>query len=314
VINELRNAGKYEIRGLVRNLKATETGQDSNLEKFLRVDISDYKTFEKARELNDTDIIIHTAGLAHQFGQVTNDEFRAVNVIGTENVCRLAHEIGAKHFIQVSSVSVYGDYGNTEVTESFDCKPSGIYAVSKLEAEKRAAEFCARYEIRLTVLRLATVIGEGDRGNTSRLIRAIKKGRFVWIGSGKNKKSLIYKGDVAKGILKIIQSREDTGLEILNLTAEAVSMKEVVKAISKALNKKTPRIKISEELIRAVFNLNKMGISIEYIRKFENTFEKWLSDDIFSGKRLYEKYNFKPQTPISEGLARQVEYFLNKNK
>ena len=36
----------------------------------------------------------------------------------------------------------------------------------------------------LTILRLATLYGEGDRGNVGRLMRTPDRGRFLWIGGG----------------------------------------------------------------------------------------------------------------------------------
>ncbi|HVE55951.1 MAG TPA: NAD-dependent epimerase/dehydratase family protein, partial [Pyrinomonadaceae bacterium] len=167
-------------------------------------------------------------------------------------------------------------------------------------------------KIRLTILRLATVIGEGDRGNTARLITMIDKGRFFWVGKGGNKKSLIYKKDVAEGILKAIKSKENTGTEIYNLTGEAVSMREIVETIARGLNKKIPRIKVPEKFVRGLFSVNKTGLSFEYLKKFEKTFEKWLSDDIFSGRRFYEKFNFKPETTVYEALTKQVDYYLSQ--
>lgn len=315
VVNELHNAGKYEICGIIGRRKSTDNTDLSGKIKILRADISVYKTLENLEELKDTSVIVHTAGLAHQFGRVTKEDFWRDNVHGTGNICRLAGEIGAAHFILISSVAVYGDYGYSEIDETLDCHPFGFYAESKFESEKKAIEFCERHKIRLTILRLATVIGEGDRGNTTRLIRAIEKGRFVWIGAGSNKKSLIYKNDVAEGILKIIESDEKNGTEIYNLIGESVTMREIVGLISKNLHKKTPRLKISEGLVRGFFKVTKKGFSIAYINKFEKTFDKWLSNDIFSGRKFLEKYGFKPKTSISDALKKQVNYYLDqKNK
>jgi hypothetical protein len=41
----------------------------------------------------------------------------------------------------------------------------------------------------LTILRLATLYGEGDPGNVGRLMRALDRGRFLWIGDGSNRNS-----------------------------------------------------------------------------------------------------------------------------
>jgi nucleoside-diphosphate-sugar epimerase len=127
-----------------------------------------------------------------------------------------------------------------------------------------------------------------------------------------NKKSLIYKGDAAQGIMKAVERTEKSGAEIYNLTAEAVSMREIVETLAGALGKKTPRIKIPENLARAPFLVNKTGIAWEGLKKIEKTLEKWLSDDIFSGKKFNEEFNFRAATPISEALARQVEFYLEQ--
>jgi nucleoside-diphosphate-sugar epimerase len=312
VIKELGKYEEYEICGLAGKGKITETTGQKLPENIFRCDITDLETLPKAGELKKTDVLIHTAGLAHQFGSVKKKDFWRVNVLGTENICQLAREIGVEHFILISSVSVYGDYGKKIIDEAFDCQPSGFYAESKLESERRARDSCEKNDIPLTILRLATVIGEGDRGNTMRLITAMDKKRFFWIGDGGNKKSLIYKSDVAEAILEIIQKKRESGTEVFNLTAEAVTMKEIVEAIACVLGKKIPRIRIPEATARGIFGFNRMGFSFEYLKNLEQALRKWLSNDIFSGDKFYERYGFKPKTPVAEALARQVGFYLNQ--
>lgn len=314
LVIELQNVAKYEVYGLIGSRKGIETNCEIGLENIFQSEISDYETLKKAEELKQTDILVHTAGLAHQFGRVKKEDFWRVNVQGTENICRLAQKIGVEHFILISSVAVYGDYRGRAIDETFVCNPHGFYAESKLESERSAIEFCEGNNIRLTILRLATVIGEGDRGNTARLITTVDKGRFIWVGNGSNKKSLIYKKDAAKGIRQVIEAKESFKTEIYNLTGEVVSMREVVEAIAENLVKKTPRLKIPENVFRRFFRVNKTGLSFEYLKKIEKTFEKWLADDIFSGKKFSEKFDFKPETTVYEALAKQVDYYLSQKK
>jgi GlcNAc-P-P-Und epimerase len=311
LIDELLNAGKYEIFGLAGKNKKAGLAGVTPLE-FFRTDISEYETLQAFEKLNNIDTLVHAAGLAHQFGPVRRADFWKINVQGTENICRLAKKIGIRHFVLISSVAVYGKQCASEIDETFECRPADVYAETKLQSERRAIEFCESKNIRLTILRLATVIGEGDRGNTSRLITLIDKKRFLWVGKGANKKSLIYKADVAKAILKSVEVPPKVETEIYNLTAEAVSMSEIVGAISTELGKKIPRAKIPESLVRGIFRLNRTKISVENLKKIEKTFEKWLSNDIFSGEKFNETFNFKPETPVSEALARQVNYYLNQ--
>lgn len=311
IVEELKKAENYEIFGLSR-----ESGKplDSINFKNIKGDVADFSTLRKLLEQKRTDVLIHSAGLAHQFGKTGAEDFRRVNVRGTENICRMAEWLETRHFILISSVAVYGDHGNASVDEGFVCQPFGGYAESKLEAENRSIELCEKNGIRLTILRLATVIGEGDRGNTARLITLINNKRFIWVGSGLNKKSLIYKGDAGKAVLKVIEAPNRDGTQIYNLTGETVSMKEIVGAISQSLNKKMPEWRVPEGIFRNLFRINDRTFRWEFLQRTGNTFEKWLSDDIFAGRKFRETFGFRTPTPISEALERQVQYFLRKRE
>jgi nucleoside-diphosphate-sugar epimerase len=63
--------------------------------------------------------------------------------------------------------------------------PEGPYAESKWQAERFLIDYCQKKGMNLTILRLATLYGEGDPGNMARLIRLIDKGLFIWAGGGK---------------------------------------------------------------------------------------------------------------------------------
>ena len=84
--------------------------------------------------------------------------------------------------------------------ENTPCNPVGPYALSKYNAELRAIEIARVSGMALAILRLATLYGEGNPGNVGRLMRALDRGRFLWIGDGSNRKSLLYRGDAARAI------------------------------------------------------------------------------------------------------------------
>lgn len=275
-----------------------------------RGEISDAESLSPLENVKNIDVIIHAAGLAHQFGKTSDDVFGNVNVTGTENIANLAVKLKIKHFVLISSVSVYGDVKNksnlTElIDENFSCKPQGIYARSKFEGEKIATEICEKNKIALTILRLATVIGENDRGNTARLIKAIDRKRFIWIGTGKNCKSLIYKIDVALACLKVLD-KKTAQTEIFNITAEPVKMNFIVAEIASVLERKVPKFKISTKVLKTIFNVNSKTVKIGKITNLSATIEKWISEDVFSGGNIAKVYGFRAQTKISEALRRQV--------
>jgi GlcNAc-P-P-Und epimerase len=286
-----------------------------NLPNFLRGDIRNFESLQHLSNLENIDTVIHSAGLAHQFGKTDERDFREINVEGTKNIAQIAVDLKAKHFILISSVAVYGsskvDSNSDFVSEDFPLSPKGAYAKSKMEAELIAAEICEKNNIPLTILRLATVIGEGDPGNTARLIKAIDNRRFVWIGRGENLKSLAYKNDVAKACLSVLD-KKSTKTEIFNVTAEPVKMKEIVSSIAASLNKKVSRITIPIAIFDKIFSANSKIFRSKRLFKLSETVEKWLSSDVFSGKKIADEYGFRAETPISEALCRQVKFYKNR--
>ncbi len=308
-------AENYEVSVLVNQNSTLEA--EAEIEKHCRVfraDIRDYESLNDLKITGNFDAVVHSAGLAHQFGERSEQDFWDVNVSGTKNVAELAFKFSAGHFVLLSSVAVYGKSSESERTASREglqetqvCRPEGIYAVTKYESEKAAQEICGRNRMTLTILRLTTVIGENDRGNVFRLIKAIDRRRFIWIGDGRNLKSLIYKGDAARACLEVLKKPDKPG--IYNLAAEASTMKEIVEEIYRRLGRRNSRFSISAEFLHRLFRLNEKTLKIERLCKISETIRKWLSDDVFSGKKFKDEFNFQTETTVAEAIGREVESY-----
>ncbi len=277
---------------------------------YFKADISKESNLEEIAKIGKIDVVIHCAGLAHQFGNTKKEEFWKANVTGTENVVNTAVKLNADKIIVISSVAVYGGMltGENEVTEENVCRPQEIYAASKLESEKIAQKICRENKILLTILRPSTVIGENDRGNFMRLIERIDQNRFFWIGKGINRKSLIYKSEVARACRKILFS-ETNSSEIYNISDEAISMKEVVDEIARELNKKIPSITISEKLMERFFKVNNSTFNIKKINNLEQTVRKWLADDVYSGEKFRKDYDFQVKVSVKDAIKREVSWY-----
>jgi nucleoside-diphosphate-sugar epimerase len=280
-------------------------------ENFFGVDITKVEELEGLSNIGGIDAVIHAAGLAHQFGVVTREKFWRVNVDGTENATRLAARLNAKRFILISSVSVYGKVGEegSERSETSACNPEGLYAESKYESENAARRVCEKHGIDLTILRLATVIGEGDAGNVSRLIKALDKRKFYWIGKGENRKSLVYKGDVARACLALLTGKQSGGAAY-NISARPETMKNIVSYIEHALGKKVLPIGIPPGILKLAFGVNSKTLGIGRVTRLGETVEKWLSDETFSAARFKADYAFEPETTIEEAIKREVSWYL----
>jgi nucleoside-diphosphate-sugar epimerase len=261
-------------------------------------------------------IVIHTAGLAHIFNksQALIAPYREVNAKGTTNVAEKAAKMGVTHFILVSSVAVYGR-SVPPADESVPCQPTGAYAESKWEAEILARKIAETGRMQLTILRLATLFGEEDPGNVARLMRAIDRGRFIWVGNGTNRKSLLYRGDAARACLETIKVDHSDRLQIYNVSAQPYSMRDIVDGLAQALGKNPPKWRIPESLARSYAVLvNRIPLNIGSISTTAITVKKWLAEDAYSARLFEQSFQFKTQVDLAEGLSREVAWYRNINK
>ncbi len=260
--------------------------------------------------------VIHAAGLAHVFDKVEADKapFHEVNVTGTVNMMNAAAAAGAKHFILISSVSVYGPFTQGVCGEDDPCLPEGPYARSKFEAEEAARAIALRSGMALTILRLATLYGEGDPGNVGRLIESVDSGHFIWIGRGNNNKSLVHRDDAARACIIAARRSKEEGISIYNVSALPCTMREVVDAIADSLGRARPSFAIPASL--AVFFSRCLSVlPMPRLRSIQYTVKKWLAEDVYRAERFRDVYDFRPLISLTEGIQREVDWYLgNKRK
>ena len=309
----------WEVTAVVRNPPSAQQNPfaEYNNVRFIKADITAENGLAELLKTERTDALIHSAGLAHQFGETKKEEFEAVNVRGTAKVAGAAVKLAAQHFILIGSTAVYGSVQptppNTAIDEETALRPSNDYARSKSAGENVCREICEAHQMPLTIFRLAPVIGEANVGNVARLIKTVDSGRFRWLGDGKNLKTLIYKRDVALAC-RVLLEKKSGGTEIFNLAAAPISMNEFVNQIALRLGKKVSGWRIPAGLPGFFFRLNADYLRLSKIQKIAAVVEKWLADDVYSAEKIRRRYGFSPATDISEALQRQVNRYLKNSR
>jgi UDP-glucose 4-epimerase len=255
-----------------------------------------------------TAAVIHAAGLAHVFDPLAAVPFHEVNAVGTSHVVEAAIRSGVRRMVLLSSVAVFGRVDGP-CTEDSPCRPATPYAQSKLEAEQRASEAARAAGMDLVVLRLATLYGEEDPGNVARLMRAIDRGRFIWIGRGENRKSLLYRGDAARACLTALGLGRK-GVGTYNVSAPACTVREVVETLACALGRRTPRWHIPARwacgLARAA---SRVPLARARATGLAATLSKWLADDVYPSERFARAFGFRAEVALGDGLWREVAWY-----
>jgi nucleoside-diphosphate-sugar epimerase len=186
------------------------------------------------------DIVIHNAGKAHSIPRTEAEKrsFFQVNFTGTKNLLQGLEAILPRHFVFISSVSVYGLECGRNIDEYTVLKAKDAYGLSKILAEQIVLDWCEKNKVVCTILRLPLLVGINPPGNLGVMVNAIKKGYYFNIGGGKAKKSMVLVDDVARFIPVIAPIGG-----IYNLTdGEHPTFSSLSKAIAK---RKVPNLPLS---------------------------------------------------------------------
>ena len=166
--------------------------------------------------------------------------------------------------------------------------------------------------MRLTILQLAVVYGSGNPRNVGRLMRAIDQGRFIWIGTGSNKKSLIHHEDVGRAVVAVVMSPE-RGIHTYNVAAPPCAMREVVECLAAALGRPLPRIRIPASLALGVARGAELVTGGRgRIGQLHATVQKWLADDVYDAGTFRQTFGFEPVVSLREGLQQEVDGYRQR--
>ena len=210
----------------------------------------------------NADYVVHSGGLAHLNPEPANtDIYSNINVDGTGKLLKLLTNNPPILFIFISSVSVYGAEKGSAIDENSKPSPKSNYAKSKLEAESMVTDWCKKNGVKCYILRLPLVVGRNPPGNLEKLINAIKSERFLLVGDGSARRSMVLAQDVASWSVKLESHPEG----VYNLTDDFdPSYSELCDVICKTC--KLPEVKRAPKFIILV-----IAYSFDIINKIANT-------------------------------------------
>ena len=146
------------------------------------------------------EIVLHAAGKAHVVPrkEEVKKAFYDVNLQGTKNLCKALEKSGTPQaFIFISTVAVYGCEFGSNITEEHPLNGDTPYALSKIQAEEFLTEWCNKHGVILSIIRPSLIAGPNPPGNLGAMIKGIKTGRYLSIGGGKARKSILMVEDIA---------------------------------------------------------------------------------------------------------------------
>ena len=195
------------------------------------------------------DIVFNFAAVHREPGHL-DEEYYETNIKGAENVCKWAEINSVETIVFTSSIAPYGTR-EIEKTEETLPVPTSAYGGSKLCAEeihKKWAIAGGGPAKKLIICRPGVVFGPTEGGNVSRLIKAVNKNYFLFMGNQQTKKAGIYVNELVNMMLWSVsyaKKSENNNIVLFNMVMQnSPTIEDYVKEVKKInqINLPTPSI------------------------------------------------------------------------
>lgn len=247
------------------------------------------------------DVVIHLAAITYA-AKETAERVMEANVEGTRHLLDACKKEKVKHLIFTSSVDVYGRRRSGSLNEESTLLPVEKYGHSKMLAE----QLIMRSGVPYTILRMPTVYGPGFEYYFFKLFRAVKEGKMVIIGNGRNKLAMINIYDVIKALMLVKDNPEMSIWKVYNITDGAIYTQEGLIDLAADLMKvKRPQRHVQELLVRMLAKSRNLdGDELKFLT----------SDRVIDISKIKKELGFAPEIDINTGGRELIQEFLNRVK
>lgn len=191
-----------------------------------------------SQALEGVDVVIHGAAVVPRPGEDDDHVYTRFNIEETRNLIQACKARGVKRIVYLSTIKVYGESSFVPMDEQTRVAPRGVYASTKLAAERLLAQAEREGGPELVILRLCPVFGVGDKGSVRTMIQAIARRRFAVPGDGATRKSLVHVSVVTAAALAAVESSSKGVFVIADPVVPTVGQLSVM--IARALGKSGP--------------------------------------------------------------------------
>jgi nucleoside-diphosphate-sugar epimerase len=270
----------------------------------------DLRDAEAARRLVDgVEAVIHVAAVYRTAGH-PDAYYRDVNVGGTERLLEASARAGVSRFVHTSTVGVHGDVKRPPADESQPLAPGDIYQVTKAEAEAVAFSYHRGRGLPVTVVRPGAIYGPGET-RLLKLFRAIARGRYAIVGSGRSFYHPVYIDDLLDGYLLALSRPEAVGEAFLIAGPRYVSQAELAALIARETGGRVLPFRIP------AWPLVWAGVVCEAVcvpfgidpPLHRRRVEFWTKSRAFSIDKARRLLGYEPKVDLPEGIARTVAWY-----
>jgi nucleoside-diphosphate-sugar epimerase len=261
--------------------------------------------------MRDVDAVFHLAAAIGMRRPMK--DYHAVNVIGTEHLCRAALAAGVTRLVHVSSTSVYKQGLGEAVREDFPLGPlPDPYPLTKAAGDELVQRMIVEEHLPAVIIRTSTFFGPGDHLNFGRIVDRLIARRAIIIGSGRNAVPFVYVADVVQGLLLALEHERAEG-QIYNITDETCPTQEgLLLEIAEQVGARSPRIHVPYSIL---FSAAYVAERIAKLRQSEHPLVTRFGVALYGANNRYSidkartELGYEPRISLREGIRLAAAWY-----
>lgn len=260
----------------------------------------------KSKFNNNTQVVIHLAGKAHDLENVSDEsEYFKVNRDLTIELFDVFLKSQATDFFYFSSVKAVADTVDDVLTEDACPNPLTPYGKSKLEAENYLLNQNLPHNKRLFIIRPCMIHGLGNKGNLNLLFKIVEK-NIPWpLASFNNKRSFL-SIDNLNFLIEAMLEKEQVSSGIYNFSDD---IPLATNDLIKIMDPNALLLPIPKKIIYTLAKLGdwcKLPLNSERLKKLTENY-------VVSNNKIKMELEIN-SLPLSaaEGIAKTIEGFKKR--
>lgn len=274
----------------------------------LRIDLADRKAIEDVFRIHRPQRVVNLAAQAGVRYSIENPlAYIDSNIVGFAHILEGCRHNNVEHLVYASSSSVYG--ANTTMPFSVHHNvdhPLSLYAASKKSNELMAHTYSHLYNLPTTGLRFFTVYGPWGRPDMAlfKFTKAILAGEKIQVFNyGKHRRDFTYIDDIVEGVIRVLDRPATTKLDWDGARPDPGSSKAPWRVYNIGNNSPVELMDYIAALEKALGKKSEMDMLPLQPGDVQDTYAE-VSD-------LVADFQYRPATPVDEGVANFVAWYLN---
>ena len=203
-------------------------------------------------QVDDCEVLVHLAGRAHVSTNALDEQiYKTVNTDLTETLAKQMARTN-KHMIFVSTSVVYGEQSQKSKAFVVGDRLHAVspYASSKIAAEDALQKISLQNQFNYTIIRPPLVYGPSVKANFLSMLKWVKSGLPLPLGSARNLRSLVSVRNLAD-LIENCATNTAAKNQIFNVSDDNdISIIELLRTIAAAMNKPARLVKVPLPILK----------------------------------------------------------------